>query len=225
MGFGLLFIGYLIAFPMTLTMYGWAIRILGCIVMMIGCKKLCDYFRGFIYVEMISAVFALTGVAEGVLTYAELPDAVQTVESWVWFGTVLVFHLVLNWELNLADASVGIERQRSTALTAVFISVLWFLTYVFGITQLIPPGFYWLMFYVLMIITAVAIYGSYRHIAPAGESDTVTRRKTGIGFIDKFFAELDRREARAIESTRAEIEERQRKREASRAGGKRKKRK
>lgn len=225
MGFGVLFIGYLIAFPMTLTMYGWAIRILGCIVMIVGCKKLCDYFRGFFYVGLLSALFALTGVFEGMIKFADLPDIYQTIESWVWFGVVLVFHLVINWELNLADASVGIERQRSTALTAVFISVLWFVTYVLGITQLIPPGFYWLMFYVLMVITAVAIYGSYRYIAPAGEPDTVTRRKTGIGFIDKFFAELDRREARAIETTRAEIEERQRKREVARAGGKRKKRK
>lgn len=219
----MLFIGYLIAFPMTLTMYGWAIRILGCLVMIIGCKKLYDYFRGFFYVGLISAVFALTGVFEGVITYAKLPDVFQTIESWIWFGAVLVFHLVINWELNLADASVGIERQRSTALTAVFISVLWFLTYVFGITKVIPPGFYWLMFYVLMVITAVAIYGSYRHISPAGESDVITRRKTGIGFIDKFFAELDRREARAIETTRSEIEERKRKRDARPSGSKRKK--
>ena len=40
MGFGLLFIGYLLTFVVSMTLYGWAIRIVGCVVMMIGMHKL-----------------------------------------------------------------------------------------------------------------------------------------------------------------------------------------
>lgn len=223
MGFGILFIGYLIALPMSMTLYGWAIRIVGCILMIFGSHRLCDYFRGFRYVGIISALFAATGVAEGVFWALErtggegaVPLSVKSAEGWVWLAVVLMLHLILNWELSTADASVGISAQRSTALTAMFIAVLWAATYVLGKMQIIAPGFYPIMLFVLIIVTAVAIYGSYRHICPEGEENGALRRKTGIGFIDRFFEEVDRREQKAIETTRAEIEERQRKRAESR---------
>lgn len=223
MGFGLLFIGYLIAFPMTVTLYGWALRIVGCIVMAVGCRRISEYFRGFRYPCIISVLYAVSGVAEGVFWAIgrfvgddAVPASVKSAEGWCWFAVVLIFHLVLNCELSLADAEVGISAQRSTALTAAFISVLWAATYVLGKAKLIAPGFYPMMLFVLMAITAVAVYGSYRHICPEGEEGNMSRRKTGVGFVDRFFEELDKREARAVETTRAEIEERKRKREESR---------
>ena len=66
MGFGLLFIGYLLTFVVSMTLYGWAIRIVGCVVMMIGMHKLREYFRQFVYAGVAAALFLLTGVAEGV---------------------------------------------------------------------------------------------------------------------------------------------------------------
>ncbi len=230
MGFGILFIGYLIALPMTMTLYGWAIRIVGCAVMIFGCHRLRGYFRGFGYVGGASALYALTGVAEGIFWAIEriggdgaIPTSVKSAEGWVWFAVVLMLHLILNWELSIADASVGISRQRSTALTAMFTAVLWTATYVLGKMRVIAPGFYPIMLFVLIILSAVAIYGSYRHICPEGEENDTSRRKTGIGFVDRFFEEVDRREARAIETTRAEIEERQRRRAESRKSKREKK--
>ena len=129
MGFGLLLAGYIAAFLMSMTLYGWAIRILGCIVMIVGCRKLHEYFRGFAYVEGAAALVALTGIAEGVFYVTErinsaVPDIVKTVEGWTWFAVVLLFHLLLGWELNLAAKAVGIEKPRTTALTSMVTAVI-----------------------------------------------------------------------------------------------------
>lgn len=221
MGFGLLLAGYIAAFLMSMTLYGWAIRILGCIVMILGCRKLHEYFRGFAYVEGAAALVALTGIAEGVFYVTErinsaVPDIVKTVEGWAWFAVVLLFHLLLGWELNLAAKAVGIEKPRTTALTSMVTAVIWALTYALGIMKLIEPGFYYVLLLVLIVLSAVAIYGCYKNICPAGQENAPLRRKTRIGFIDRFFEKVDEKEARALETTRAEIEERQRRRAESR---------
>ena len=164
MGFGLLLAGYIAAFLMSMTLYGWAVRILGCIVMILGCRKLHEYFRGFAYVEGAAALVALTGIAEGVFYVTErinsaVPDIVKTVEGWAWFAVVLLFHLLLGWELNLAAKAVGIEKPRTTALTSMVTAVIWALTYALGIMKLIEPGFYYVLLLVLIVLSAVAIYG------------------------------------------------------------------
>lgn len=56
MGFGLLLAGYIAAFLMSMTLYGWAIRILGCIVMIVGCRKLHEYSAAL---RMLRAAAAL----------------------------------------------------------------------------------------------------------------------------------------------------------------------
>ena len=112
--------------------------------------------------------------------------------------------------------AVGIEKPRTTALTSMVTAVIWALTYALGIMKLIEPGFYYVLLLVLIVLSAVAIYGCYKNICPAGQENAPLRRKTGIGFIDRFFEKVDEKEARALETTRAEIEERQRRRAESR---------
>ncbi len=228
MGFGLLFIGYLLTFIVSITLYGWAIRLVGCIVMLVGMHKLRDYFGQFRYVEIIAGLFMLTGIAEGAFYFIRrflgeeaVPSLALAIEGWVWLALVLLLHLALLWTLNLAAESVGLQKQRSMSLTGIIIAVLWACTYAMGLAKIIPPGFYYLMLFILIIVSACSIYGCYRHICPEGENETL-RKKTGIGFIDRFFEKVDEREARAIEATRAEIEERQRRRSEARKTKRRK---
>lgn len=218
MGLGLLLIGYIITFFLSMTLYGWAIRIIGCVVMILACKKIREYFRGFLYPEIISGVFMLTGVAEGLFELiprfsngTEIPELALTVEGWSWLAAALALHFMLLWELSCAAAQVELVKQRTSALTAMFISVLWAATYALGKAHLIYPGFYYIMLLVLVVMTSSVIFGCYKNICPEG-AENMSRRKTGIGFVDRFFEKLDEKEARAIETTRAELEAKQRRR-------------
>lgn len=229
MGFGLLFIGYLLTFVVSMTLYGWAIRIVGCVVMMIGMHKLREYFRQFVYAEVVAALFLLTGIAEGVFYFIKhyageeaLPQFSVTLEGWVWLALVMLLHLLMLWALSNAAADVGLDKQRTTALTAMIITVLWASTYALGTAKIIPPGFYYLMLIILIVVTAISIFGCYKNICPEGAED-MGRKKTGIQFLDRFFEKLDARETRAVETTRREIEERERKRADSRNSKRRKK--
>ena len=103
MGFGLLFIGYFIAFFMSINNYGFAFEIIGYAIMLSAIGKLSEYRHSLANSSLALLVMALCSVFDGFryldgllsLNVALFRDSVTFTVSLLAAATSLVFHFLL----------------------------------------------------------------------------------------------------------------------------------
>ncbi len=230
MGYGLVLLGYALTFFVSLTLYGWVIRLLGFAVMAYGLFKLREYFPSYkLSLFTLLALFAV-GLCEAgcemVLLFGELSESIDPIKTVVYYirdGLVLIFHIFFLISTYIAFGVVGLNDKRVSAVTDICAVIVGYIFYILSALGIIEANVAFFVQMIWMIMVLILIFGCYMRICPEGDED-MPRRESKIPFINRFAEALEKRENEAIERTRREIEEKK-KRAAQGSKKKHKKRK
>lgn len=229
MGFGLLFLGYFIAELMSFHSFGYIARLVGYILILIATKKLSSYERAFRYAYLASflmianALFA-TAIGIGGILYnnfiidAPIFSGVQEVAyNHIDNLFELIFHIILLIAIRKISISAEVDKNAyAAARNAVFYGIYFIMFYIsylpFEFTADYVRYFSFpviLLYVVCLVLNVILIYSCYAKICDEADLD-MPRKPSRFDFINKIREESDRRENRAIESTKEYIEKRKR---------------
>lgn len=144
MGFGYLFLGYLVTFVLYLTIqalgFGGFGLLIGYGLMLCGARCLYRYQRAFAYAKWALIPLLVTAVYESARNLAELFlwntslfDGVwRTVYSWAVFLLLLFFNLAMLYGIRSLARDVGLPRIVSAAIRNSIFVVLYGVLYLVG---------------------------------------------------------------------------------------------
>lgn len=224
MGFGILFVGYLFSFFVSLVNYGYIIRLAGYALMAIALIKIREYGREFTYPLVGSLVLTLYGVYDVIyqgagLLSIKLPEAMQNAAGAVSVLNIVlmvVFNLLLLWAIYSISNRLELFKQRNAAVrNALFISV-YFVLNMLGMGPLKSNEWYakyfglptLLLQLAWIVLVSILIFSCYMYICPEGDED-MPRHQSKIEFINKMAEESDRRMEQASQSTQDYIKRKQ----------------
>ena len=212
MGFGLLVIGYIVTFIMSLTLYGWLIRLVGYLIMAVACIKLKDYFPIFRYPVIILAALFISGGFEAVCEIFGAAGWAQSAEAfngYIRFALQLVYQFVLLISVSISAATVGLTEKRLSAVTDMSAVSLAAVFYLLAVTRPAFGGVAVLFGLVSNIMVIVLLFSCYMRICPEGDED-MPRGKSRIPFVDKINDSMEKRNLSEMEKSKAEIAARRR---------------
>lgn len=216
MGFGILVVGYFITFIMSMTLYGWAIRLVGYIIMASACMKIKEYFPHFKYSLLVLALLAISGVAEAVLEVSRLVgyapawlSQATVINGYARFVLQLAFHFALLISISFAAGEVELPDKRISAVTDIVAVSFSSVMYILSLTYPSIGSVAVLVGLAANIMVMVLLFGCYMRICPEGDED-MPHRKSGIPFIDKINDSLEKRNVEELERSKAEIDARRR---------------
>lgn len=132
MGFGLLFIGYFIAFLMSFHRFGWIFRIVGFYIIFLALGKLSEYKRSMKKCLMPLLLMTLCEVYTGIFSMGNLidPDISSPVVITSLVGAAfeamrLIFHIFLFLAIRQLSSDVGDRSIEALAQSSIFIAVLY----------------------------------------------------------------------------------------------------
>ncbi len=221
MGFGLLLIGYIFAYVLTIGLgnYLFAGMLIGGFIMFLGLCELRKYCPSFLYAIIANVLFLFCSFYES-LSWAEpllgLPLGLSSLSSffnWAELLISLAFNIALLY--SIADLSIMVDypdTRHKAYRNMIFVGVF----NIMQLLMLIPnsifkleEGFFMVLLMILQIIytvfNAILIFKCYAMICPEGEED-MKRKPSRFAFINKMREKQDEREQQAIENTKAYIE-------------------
>ena len=232
MGFGLLFIGYFVTYFMALNSIGAFFRLIGYCLMCYATGKLSEYNKSFRFAQLgaltlvifsiVDSLALATGFLYDNLVFsndfmAVLPmDILLKVES----VFVLAYHVLLLLAIRDIARDTDVHKIAFKAYRNMFFIGLY---YVLSIIGYIPFGFQesysknmglpLLILYVAWVIMDLfLVFSCYANICD--ESDLAMDRKASrFSFVNKYRAELEKKQQKAREETlkyKQEKEERRR---------------
>ena len=150
MGFGYLFLGYLLSFLLQITFSvaplnaGPLAVLLGAILLFIGIRKLTAYETSFrlsgvsLGLLMLSNAYQIIGMvgAWAGATPAWMTDAVTNAVSWCHFAFLVLFHTALLYSLVRLALSVELKKTASFAICNLILVWLWA---IFTLVVLLAP--------------------------------------------------------------------------------------
>ena len=221
MGFGIIFFGYILTFFMTLNIYGFAFRLLGCIILMHGLRGVKQYEPRYFRAEIsigVAVLFAMTEALSVVLgEYFGLfnSDILKNISTLLFSASAVAFHFLFNnATATLAGEVENRKVQKKAVRNSVFVlvqialivltAILYFLkinlvNYVF-MTSVI-------FFFLLLLFHISLIYSCYKEICPEGDEEAPAR-PSRIGFLNKLWAVTEKRDNEIYEKTKAYAENR-----------------
>ena len=137
MGFGLLFIGYFVAFLMSVNSYGWAFQIVGFYLIFLALQKLSEYKHSIKKCLVPLVVMTLCQVYVGVLSLGIMIDGtgifdvmkmmygmwITSLVNAVFLVALLAFHLFLLRSVRELATDVGDEGiAKWTSRNRLFVS-------------------------------------------------------------------------------------------------------
>lgn len=229
MGFGILFIGYLLTYLLSLAgQYGCYPAIVGCFVMFYALTKLVEYepkFRyAFFAVIPITLCVAYTVSAEiATMLGASLPGFLGAKETAIALGYAnavsdLVFHVFLLSAIAKIAEDTGVLKVKKAAYRNLEIYCVFFVfqiasdviksesaaaMYVFAAAMLL-----WLVW---LVLDSVVIFSCYMNICDDTDSD-MEMKPSPFKFVNRIRAEFDAREERAQRANREYRENKMKKR-------------
>ncbi len=215
MGFGILFIGYIAAYIMSLAgAYGCFPAIIGCVVMLYALTKLVDYEPFFKY-AFFSLILLTLCVGYRlfdevtVMFGSHLPwflghNATKTVFAYGKVLSDLLFNSMLFIAIYKIAKATEVEKIQKSAIR----NVVFFALYsVLSIVIEIYPNRYIFMAAMIVnlatvILNCVCICSCYMRICDESDRD-MTAKRSKIEAVNKFRDEFDRREEKAREAHKA----------------------
>lgn len=222
MGFGLLFLGYIATFLMSLNSFGFAFRLTGCAIMFSGLSKLSEYETRFFYAKISVFLMTLSALAECIVTlildYSTasvtfLNDNTKNICLTVFFAMAVLFHVLLYRSVYKISKDVGTQKITvSTVRAAVFSGieliiilaaiVMWYVNaeiakYIVMAAMLYP--------FLLFVINLVLIYSCYKNICEEGDEEA-PRKPSRIPFLNKLFDAAEKREQEIYDKTKSYAE-------------------
>lgn len=216
MGFGILVIGYFISFIMSMTLYGWAIRLVGYIIMASACMKIKEYFPHFKYSILVLALLMLSGGADTVFEILRLIghspiwlEQALVVNGYARFIFQLAFHFALLISISFAAGEVDLPDKRISAVTDIVAVSFSSFMYILSLTYTGIGSVAVLVGLAANIMVIVLLFSCYMRICPEGDEE-MPRRKSSIPFIDKINDSFEKRNIEEMEKSKAEIAARRR---------------
>ena len=234
MGFGYVFIGYLMAFVLEMTVVGLGISgaaaLLGYSAMLLGLLTLSLYqsdFKGALWSLVPLMLTAIYDIVRSISEFFAFDlgvlgsEAVQGGVKWATFFLIMFFQIALLYGIRMISESVGLKQITVKAIrNAVFVGI-YALLYVAA--ELMTEGdaiqYLALSMNILQLayvfLNLVLLANCAKDICPAGEEDQPFKRSR-FAIINKIGDTYERNQQRAVERTMQEAEEKLRKRREAR---------
>ena len=231
MGFGYLFLGYLVTFLLHNLAgalgVGSLALLLGGVMMWTGVKNLRLYCKGFAAAEWMLYPLLLLGgyrlvedLTRLFLWNAPFFDNAQTTVSWIEFALIMVFHAALLSAVREIGMQVELKKIAAAAIRNMIIVVLYAVTYLLiyligGAVQgylvlsvtLLNLG--WVLCNLWLLMTCT------KDIVAAGQEEPEPKQYKWK-LLNRLGEQFDENMKKAAESNRAAIEDRLRKKQAKR---------
>ncbi len=226
MGFGILFIGYVLAFFMSMTSYGYFFELVGVLLMVYSFTKLSEYNRKFKYAFLSAVLLALAAVYSVVVNIAVMVgyESFKNIFSETVFPLCkvflnAVFHLLLFYSIADIAKDTEMRKIRSAAYrNMIFYGIYFVLQLVFlipfmsrgniGAVLGIAGNVLWISW---VILDAIMIFSCYMNICDEGDTE-MKAKPSRFAFINNIREEFDRRETKAREADKRYMQERSEKR-------------
>ena len=243
MGFGYLFIGYLLAFVLqaTLAGLGWGAvaLLLGYGVMFWGFWQLTYYQKAFVWAKWMLIPMTLTALYDLFASFdllflwnAPIFGGVwATLYQWITLALITFFNLAMLYGIVMLSREVELEHIATKAIrNAIFVVLFAVLQTVANLPlsetvknylslPIVVLDLVWIICNLLLLISCA------KNICPAGDEDQPAKLYR-MGFLNRIGDAYEKNRQRAIDSTRQEAEEYLRRRKEKReAQNKRKKHK
>jgi hypothetical protein len=215
MGFGYLFLGYVIEYVLELNAYGALLYLPGYALIYLGLSNLQMYCHSFRYAKWLTlplAVLAAYRTLEGAgrLFFFSVPivtEQISRVVSLANMFLVLAFHVMLGLAIKDIALKTGVKRIAATALRNTVFAALYFCVAIpvsfMSSVDSILYGSLLILRLLWAILNSVLLYTCYMRICPAEEVQREAMPKPSrIGFVNKFREEFQKREDRAIAADR-----------------------
>lgn len=234
MGFGYVFIGYLMAFLLENTVKGLGVSgaaaLLGYGAMFVGLFTLSLYQSDFKGAKWSLLPLMLTAVYNLLCSVADLfawelgalgGDTAKEIVKWTTFFLLMIFQFALLYGIRMISESVGLKQISIKAIRNAAFVGLYALLYV--IAAMMPEGeairYLALSMSILqlayVVFNLLLLLNCAKDICPAGEEDQPIKRSR-FAIINKIGDAYERNQQRAVESTMREAEEKLRKRQEAR---------
>lgn len=232
MGFGWLFIGYVMSYMMSFTKYSHGIVLLGCLLMWHGINMLSRHNGKFAYAVyplfVLSAVklymsCALVSDLFG-MEIGILGGTVYTVFEVLDYLSCAAFHIFLLLAIKSITSDLELPKQSNAAQRNMVITTMYYALALVWMLPLNMPNDVKsgvLMFLLIArllwaILDLVLIYSCYMYICPIGDED-MPLKKSRFELINRFREETARREQKAADENVALYKERQDRRRKKRS--------
>ena len=224
MGFGLLFLGYIATFLMSLNSFGFVFRLTGCAIMLSAFSKLSQYERSFIYVRLSCFCMMLASLCESIMTLSLdygvfdlgfTGDTAKNICISVFFSAAVILHFFLYRSIYKLSSDVGVEKIKLNSMRfgafavieiVILISALaiWYVSpsiakYIVMVAMLYP--------YVIFFLNLLLIYSCYKNICEEGDEEA-PRKPSKIPFLNKLFEASEKREQEIFDKTKSYAEKR-----------------
>ncbi|MBQ9760452.1 MAG: hypothetical protein IJW16_03780 [Clostridia bacterium] len=222
MGFGYLFIGYLITFVLFLTVQAFGVGGLALLVgygtMMLGLFELTRFNRAFAWAKwlcvplLVTSLYRLTTDLGTMFLWDSwiLGGITATVVAWVQFALTVAFNLAVLYgvraiALEVELRSIATRAVRNAVFVLLYALVYLFANLVFADNQT-ARGY--LLFSVMLtqvvyiLLNLILLIGCTKNICAEGEED-VPRKPHRWGFLNKLDRAYDETRQKNIDSARA----------------------
>ena len=217
MGFGLLFIGYLATYLLSISgHYGYYPAIVGCFLMLYALSKLVEYEPNF--KKAFFAALLLT-VSVGTLLFGEISSyfgseftQLNNVAHYVKIAADILYHAALLYAVAKIARSTELPKIERAAWRNLIISSLFFVT---EIVETALPNVYVFFATVILwlsalLLNSVMLMSCYMRICPEGDED-LPQKPSRFAFINKFRESYDKREQKVQNELKKRREEEVRK--------------
>ena len=218
MGFGLLLIGYVLAFTAQIGLgpYHFAGMVLGGFLMYLGISELKKYSPMFIYAQIANVILILCAFFKTLIWVDELfvlgamTENMTLIYQFVEFGISLIFNVALLISISDLSRRVDFDETKNKARRNLFFvgiyniyQILMFLPIANDILMSFLP----IIQFIYSAFNALLIFKCYAMICPEGD-ENMPQKPSRFAFINKIRAEREAREQKALEETKQFYENR-----------------
>lgn len=215
MGFGILFIGYILTFVMSLVSVGYLVELVGALLMIYAFTKLSEYNSNFKYTFFASIPLVITALAVTVINLTglsgyDLSDHIVT--KLVIPNCKIVFNFIFHAMLFYAVSEIAKEtecrRIRTAAYRNLIIYSLYFILQIFvqmpfvlnDLNVFRVVGIFGNALWILwLLLDGILIFSCYMHICDS-EDMQMSAKPSRFSVINKLRQDFDEKEQRAREA-------------------------
>ena len=214
MGFGLIFIGYLLTFLLSLAGgYGCYPALIGCLVLLYAQTKLTEYEESFKYSFFATVPMLICAVFSASASLAELmgttlpgflgSDVTETVVRYADTAFKLVFHTLLLLAIAGIAKNTGLDKikrasYRNLAVYGVYFALA-------SVAAMLPVGLeiapylfiaQFALYLICVALNASTLFSCYMYICDEGDQD-MKAKPSRFESVNRWREEFDRREEKA----------------------------
>ena len=225
MGFGSLFLGYLTAFVLSITVgklgFGGLALLLGYALMLYGLMELNRYQRAFAIAKWLTLPLMLTALYDLLCALDELflwqlPIAggvFETVMQWSVLFLVIVFHLAFLHGIRMLAVEVGLLHIATKAIRNMLLVGLYALIYTAGSIPTVQASAAYpyltfavnLLNLVYVICNLLLLISCNKNICPEGDEDQPAR-PSRFAWVNKMSDAYERNRQKSIQNTTEQVE-------------------